>query len=70
MYRFEGESGHEIIVVFEAAFALDDYQHRETITFQESDGTSGTARWYDLARLNCPGYLNLYPKGLKALLTK
>jgi predicted NUDIX family NTP pyrophosphohydrolase len=70
IYHFEGENGHEIIFLYEIGFGNDDYQNLDTITFQESDGTSGTARWYDpkeLDRLGCP---DLYPKGLKALLTK
>jgi ADP-ribose pyrophosphatase YjhB (NUDIX family) len=69
IYRFEGENGHEIIFVFEVGLP-STITSTETITFQESDGTSGTARWYDPEQLDGPGFPRLYPEGLKALLTK
>ncbi len=68
LYVFEGENGHEIMFVFDIEFVSNDYRHHETITFNESDGTSGVARWYTLEELDRPGFLSLYPKGLKALL--
>ncbi len=70
IYAFEGENGHEIIFVFEIDFVSDDYRHHETMTFNESDGTSGIARWYDLNELDRPGFPRLYPTGLKAILTR
>ncbi|WP_413990776.1 NUDIX hydrolase [Labrys okinawensis] len=69
LYVFEGENGHEIMFVFEIEFVSNDYRHHETITFSESDGTSGVARWYALEELDRPGSPSLYPKGLKALLS-
>lgn len=70
LFVFEGENGHEIMFVFEIEFVSDDYRHHETITFNESDGTSGVARWYALEELDRPGSPSLYPKGLKALLAR
>lgn len=70
LYEFEGESGHEIIFVFNIRFVSDDYEHHEAISFNESDGTSGIARWYAVDDLDRPGSPRLYPSGLKALLTK
>jgi ADP-ribose pyrophosphatase YjhB (NUDIX family) len=55
LYVFEGENGHEIMFVFEIEFVSNDYRHDETITFNESDGTSGVARWYALEELDRPG---------------
>jgi hypothetical protein len=69
IYVFEGESGHEIMFIFRIGFVSDDYQGQDAITFQESDGTSGVARWYDPKTLDLDGSPGLYPKGLKALLT-
>lgn len=68
LYVFEGESGHEIMFVFEVRFVSDDYRDHDVIRFQESDGTFGIARWYDPQKLDVDGYPNLYPKGLKARL--
>lgn len=68
LYVFEGERGHEIMFVFEIGFASDEYQDHDTIIFQESDGTSGVARWYDPLMLDVDGHPSLYPRGLKALL--
>lgn len=68
IYVFEGEKGHEVFFIFEIAFASADLQPSETMPFHESDGTSGIARWYDRDQLDLPGFPNLYPKGLKALL--
>lgn len=69
LYVFEGENGHEIMFVFDIEFVSNEYRHYETITFNESDGTSGVARWYALEELDHPGLPSLYPKGLKALLS-
>ena len=69
IYVFEGESGHEIIFIFKIGFVSNDYQGQDVITFQESDGTFGVARWYDPKTLDLDGSPGLYPKGLKALLT-
>ncbi len=68
LYVFEGESGHEIMFVFDIEFVSNNHRHHETVTFNESDGTSGVARWYALEELHRPGSPSLYPKGLKALL--
>jgi len=70
LYVFEGENGHEIMFFFEIGFAADAYQDQEALTYTESDGTSGIARWYALEELDRPGALSLYPKGLKALLDR
>ncbi len=69
IYVFEGESGHEIMFIFKIGFVSNDYQGQDVITFQESDGTFGVARWYDPKTLDLDGSPGLYPKGLKALLT-
>jgi len=68
IYVFEGENGHEIMFIFEIEFVSDDYRNHETISFNESDGTSGIARWDALDELDRPGLPGLYPKGLRALL--
>ncbi len=69
LYFHEGVTGHEVLFIFEVDLPPAAFNNRDYITFQESDGTLCTERWYDLDLLDQAGGLELYPAGLKTLLT-
>ncbi|SPF79952.1 NUDIX hydrolase [Pseudoprimorskyibacter insulae] len=68
LYSHEGQQGHEVIFLFPLTFPSNNFG--DTIHFTEDSGTPCIARWFDLADLDQPGGPELYPSGLKALLTK
>jgi 8-oxo-dGTP pyrophosphatase MutT (NUDIX family) len=68
LFTFEGESGHEIVMVYEADFADRSFCEREIIEGRESQGAPITARWMPLADFESQDAPPLYPDGLARLL--
>ncbi|UXT93284.1 NUDIX hydrolase [Agrobacterium pusense] len=68
VFVHEGQRRHEILFIFDVAFSLGAFEAAERIQFQEDDGTSMVAAWYDLRQLDVDGGPELYPKGLKTRL--
>ena len=67
MFTFEGRSGHEIVLVYEAIFSDPSLYDQEAMTGSEADGTPIRAVWKTLAELeNSVG--RLVPTGLRELL--
>ncbi len=69
LYVHEGVAGHEILFLFDVSFPACAFEGQERVVFHEDDGTPGVASWYDLNDLDCDGGPDLYPSGLKAVLT-
>ncbi|MEJ2801476.1 NUDIX hydrolase [Comamonadaceae bacterium PP-2] len=67
IFTYQGELGHEIVQVYDAAFADRSFYGRASISGVESNGQSFSAFWLDPAEL-APDCL-LVPDGLLQLLT-
>ena len=68
IFTFDGEPGHEIVMVYEADLADESLYEREEIEGRESQGEPITARWMPVAEFEREGAPPLYPEGLIALL--
>lgn len=68
VFVHEGQRRHEILFIFDVAFPPGAFEAQERIRFQEHDGTSMVAAWYDLRELDIDEGPELYPKGLKTRL--
>jgi ADP-ribose pyrophosphatase YjhB (NUDIX family) len=66
LYTHHGAAGHEIVFVFEAAFAEEDAYRREGF-FYEDGGVRNDVEWVALARFRA-GEAELFPTGLLCLL--
>ena len=69
LYNHEGVAGHEVLFLFNVAFPAGAFEGQERIVFHEDDGTPCVAHWYNLGDLDVSEGPELYPKGLKLLLT-
>lgn len=67
VFSYEGQVGHEIVIVFDAQFADRDLYNRECIPIHEEQVWDGPALWIDLSA-ELP--LALYPDGLMELLSQ
>ena len=68
IFEHQGAPGHEVVFVFETAFADARWLSQDEIVFHEDDGTACFARWIDLADVRA-GRVELYPAGLIDLLS-
>ena len=68
IYMYEGEPGHEIVLVFDGKFNNKELYKKERIKTLEGP-KSGYAIWKNLNDFVHKGH-TLYPDGLKALLQK
>lgn len=68
IYVHEGVTGHEIAYVANITFPDGAFDNQDVIHFSEDNGVECIARWFDLDTLDIGGY-QLYPSGLKAILT-
>jgi len=67
VFTFEGQPGHEVVLVYRADLAADERFALESGAGAESDGTPYTARWLPLNDVRT-GVARLYPDGLLDLL--
>lgn len=67
MFVFEGKPGHEIVLVYEAAFAEPHYYTMAETTGHEDNGLPFRALWKPLADFGTEGD-RLYPDGLLDLI--
>lgn len=70
IFTFNGEPGHEIVLVYDGAFADARLYTVDGVEGREDDDVVGTFRavWLSIAALRAPGAPPLYPDGLLALL--
>lgn len=69
LFEHHGVAGHEIIFACHAHFAESRFYQKDSIAFEDSDETSGIAKWASLAELDAKG-LEFYPTGLREKLTE
>lgn len=64
LFTYDGEQGHELVLVYDALLADRSLYNSDRIPCRESDGTTFDAVWLDLDG-DVPGGLPLYPDGLR-----
>jgi 8-oxo-dGTP pyrophosphatase MutT (NUDIX family) len=67
IFIYDGEKGHEIILIYDGDFVDPDFYDQEIISGLEDDGTQITAVWKSLPEIKT-GDIPLYPTGLMQLL--
>lgn len=70
IFTFNGQSGHEIVMVYDGAFADPTLYDQPFIEGVEDDGVPFRAVWVPLAGCDDPLAPPVYPTGLLALLVK
>jgi hypothetical protein len=68
IFIFNGEKGHEIILIYDGEFVDPGMYNRSVISGQEDDETQIKAVWKSLLEIK-NGEVPLYPTGLMQLLT-
>ena len=69
VFTYDGQVGHEIVMVYDGAFADRSLYQRPSLTGVEDDGLSFRAVWVKLNDYADPAAPPVYPTGLLALLT-
>lgn len=69
IFVFNGQAGHEIVMVYDGRFEDAALYERESLAGVEDDGASFRAIWLSLADCLDPDSPPLYPAGLLQLLT-
>lgn len=69
IFHHLGARGHEIVFLYPIAFPSGVYDATDLIHYQEDNGETCVARWWDIATLDTEDGLSLYPNALKAHLT-
>ncbi len=70
LYTHHGQTGHEIVALFEIRLPEGCLSDEEPIEFYEDNGAPCRAAWFDLDALDRPGGPELYPAGLKERLRR
>lgn len=68
IYRHEGQTGHEVLALFDVTFPHGRFADHGRFCFREDNGVLCWADWFDPVTLDQPGAPALYPSGLKRLL--
>ena len=68
VFTFDGQTGHEIVMVYDGAFADRSLYDQEVIEGAEDSGLSFRAVWVSLADCLDPAAPPVYPTGLLRLL--
>lgn len=63
IFTYNGELGHEIVMVYEAEFMDENFYRRDTFTGREDDGSVFTIKWIPVSEFE-NGKLRLVPEGL------
>lgn len=67
LFDHHGQTGHEIVLVFEARFAQAAIYTADQLSYKEQGGVEMHAKWVSLSKARA-GRVALYPDGLAALL--
>ena len=70
MRSFDGEPGHEFMMIYEGEFADESLYGREEIAGRESQGEPIRALWKPIADFAGEGAPPLYPEGLLDILAR
>ena len=65
----DGETGHEIVIVYEGEFADKTFYNKDVVILTEDNGEKLKAMWMPLADFRARKF-PLYPNGLLELLAK
>lgn len=65
IFMYQGQPGHEIVIVFDATFADPTHYDKDTLPIHEEEIWDGPARWVDVGEGLT---FALYPDGLAELL--
>ena len=68
VFTYDGQTGHEIVMVYDGAFADRAFYEEEVIEGMEDSGLSFRAVWVSLEESRQPGAPPVYPTGLLELL--
>jgi 8-oxo-dGTP pyrophosphatase MutT (NUDIX family) len=69
LFVYEGQSGHEIVFVYDAQFVDKSLYQQETIqAYEQGNNSHFTAYWQSLEQIS-QNQIRLVPEGLLALLT-
>lgn len=68
IFTYNGQAGHEIVMVYDGAFADPAYYAMQVVAGVEDDGLSFRAVWVNLADCADPAAPPVYPTGLLELL--
>lgn len=67
LFSFNGNSGHEIVFVYEAQFVNKSLYEQAELRAVESNGIEFSVRWFDQQQIS--GYaLNIYPSGISKMI--
>ena len=69
VFTYDGQVGHEIVMVYDGAFADRSLYQRPGLSGVEDDGLSFRTVWLNLSDCADPAAPPVYPTGLLALLT-
>lgn len=67
IFTFNGELGHEIVVVYEAEFKDEAFYNMDTFTGKEDDGSVFLLKWIPISKFGT-SKLRLVPDGLLDLI--
>ena len=67
LYTYNGNPGHEIILVYEGELAEKELRLRADLKISESNGVSYPVRWVSEQEVR-EGWVRVYPEGLVAYL--
>nr|WP_285289128.1 NUDIX domain-containing protein [Bacillus sp. ISL-41] len=67
IFTFNGELGHEVVIVYEAEFKDEAFYNLDTFTGKEDDGTIFSLKWIPISEFGT-GKLRLVPDGLLGLI--
>ncbi len=70
IFTYNGQTGHEIVMVYDGAFADRSLYDRAVVNGVEDSGLSFRAVWVNLADCADPAAPPVYPTGLLELLAK
>lgn len=70
VFTYDGQMGHEIVMVYDGAFVDRSLYERAVIQGVEDDGLSFRAVWVNLADCASPAAPPVYPTGLLELLAR
>ncbi len=70
IFTYEGQAGHEIVLVYEAEFADAALYRRDTLEGNDDHELLFTALWLPLSAFTGPDAPPLYPDGLLELLQR
>lgn len=68
IFTYQGQRGHEIVMVYDGAFTDPALYEREVFEAREDDGSPFRAVWVDLTAAARPDHPPVYPSGLLELL--